>query len=361
MWDYLANWHSKYASKTHGTPQFFPWHRAFLLQLENTLRSLDARFATVFVPYWSFSTDWRRPAASPIFSEDGRFDFNVIPSWTGDCRFKRVYPSPHCVIRNYDRNDVDPLPSSDAIAKIIVKQSTYPRFKEAIEYGPHAAIHNSFGGSSGDLSAMYSPNDHLFFMLHASQDRLWYLWQNIGGREDKYDGSKSVKLAGYQYTPDHMINQKDDPSTCVTYQDYSGDSVLTLSALRARLSRAGAEDAVVNTLDDVSACLPPPLSDTWVKMNGLDPVKVREIEAEFADILMTSTTAKQCAKTTNTTNTTKVDGTVSTGNDNTSQSVTVTRTYNTSIPAWAVALLAEAVSIVVLVVCLGFLYLRSRA
>jgi len=41
----------------HMTAQFFAWHRKFLLEFENMLRSLGEEFRCITVPYWDWAAD----------------------------------------------------------------------------------------------------------------------------------------------------------------------------------------------------------------------------------------------------------------------------------------------------------------
>lgn len=50
--------HERLFGEIHGVNQFLPWHRWFLLELENILRKVDER---VSIPYW----DWSLYSGSP--------------------------------------------------------------------------------------------------------------------------------------------------------------------------------------------------------------------------------------------------------------------------------------------------------
>ena len=78
--DAMADEHDTYFfDGIHWAPQFLPWHRHFLLRLEQELQSIDAR---IVLPYW----DWTRDDSQNLDIEpwksffggrnntDGRFD-----------------------------------------------------------------------------------------------------------------------------------------------------------------------------------------------------------------------------------------------------------------------------------------------
>ncbi|KAK3083189.1 hypothetical protein FSP39_016368 [Pinctada imbricata] len=54
-YDEIAAYHSAaIASSAHGGPAFLPWHRVYLLILENALRRIDP---SVTIPYWNSNLD----------------------------------------------------------------------------------------------------------------------------------------------------------------------------------------------------------------------------------------------------------------------------------------------------------------
>lgn len=59
LYDNFVTIHETQANKdyAHGTSGFLPWHRKYLLEYEESLRSLDKRFACATVPYWDWAED----------------------------------------------------------------------------------------------------------------------------------------------------------------------------------------------------------------------------------------------------------------------------------------------------------------
>ena len=84
-------------------------------------------------------------------------------------------------MRDYDPNsfpsDSYALPAS--IEVMIRTVSDYADFRMLLETGPHATIHKSLGGQTGDLSFMTSSNDPIFFLHHSMIDNIWWRWQEI--------------------------------------------------------------------------------------------------------------------------------------------------------------------------------------
>ena len=55
----------QYRNGAHRGPNFLPWHREFLLQVESDLQGIDASLS---IPYWDWTQDAASsPTASPIF------------------------------------------------------------------------------------------------------------------------------------------------------------------------------------------------------------------------------------------------------------------------------------------------------
>lgn len=60
---------ANYRNGAHRGPAFLPWHREFLMQLEQELRTIEP---TTFVPYWDWTRDAKLPdpSAAPIWADD---------------------------------------------------------------------------------------------------------------------------------------------------------------------------------------------------------------------------------------------------------------------------------------------------
>jgi tyrosinase len=147
----LVDIHSNSIHQMHGNPRFLPWHRVYLLRMEELLMSIDP---TVCLPYWKSSEE------------------QAFPSWLlGFTPTVNLMNGPHTVSRNIGAFAL--LPNATAVATAIANGS-FNSFAAAIE-GVHNSGHVWVGGSM--MSIPTAPCDPIFWMHHAEIDRLWSVWQ----------------------------------------------------------------------------------------------------------------------------------------------------------------------------------------
>jgi tyrosinase len=182
----LRNMHVRSANaEEHGGPQFLPWHRSYLLDLERQLQAIDP---SVSLHYWRF--DQPAPqvfsaafmgktkysatgASSPVTLAPG----NPLNAWVTD--------STPGIDRASNFNTLtQSAPGSPGFGLLTQAQTLalgvdYPNFS-SMEGSPHGAAHVSFYGWIASIPT--APKDPLFFMLHSNVDRLWAMWQWINRR-----------------------------------------------------------------------------------------------------------------------------------------------------------------------------------
>jgi tyrosinase len=182
---------------SHGGPAFLPWHREFLLEFERQLQTVKPN---VTIPYWDFTRD--NSPNSPIFSANfmggnGDPDFHFVrdgPFRAGE--WVLVFDGPN-LRRNFGGLGVETLPTpADVEAAFGVAQyDTFPwdmgspiseSFRNNLEGFNHPTgepeLHNRVHAwVGGSMAIQYSPNDPLFWLLHADIDRIWAEWQAIYG------------------------------------------------------------------------------------------------------------------------------------------------------------------------------------
>jgi tyrosinase len=204
---------ANYRNGAHRGPSFLPWHREFLMQLEQEIRSIEP---TAFIPYWDWVQDAKLPdpTQAPIWAADfmggnglesdewrvqtGSFAHSAgnwpVPPYPDDDlpgpglkrQFGRILPS---------------LPTEDdlklAMAEVFYDTPNYDRspftigFRNRIEGWVtqrgdsrvktagsqlHNRVHLWIGGN---MAPMTSPNDPVFFLHHCFVDKVWSDWQAV--------------------------------------------------------------------------------------------------------------------------------------------------------------------------------------
>eukprot|EP01064_Diplonema_japonicum_P021169 TRINITY_DN30717_c0_g1_i1.p1 TRINITY_DN30717_c0_g1~~TRINITY_DN30717_c0_g1_i1.p1 ORF type:complete len:929 (+),score=144.18 TRINITY_DN30717_c0_g1_i1:43-2829(+) len=199
-WDYnkLVDTHSYMMKYAHSTSAFLPWHRWYLLQYENLLRSITG-YECITVPYW----DWERDADDERKSTPLRHktfgDFEHHMTSTLQCVNSGIAASwatseGTCLKRSNGNVNTYAFASEAEVGTVITAHHKYKDFRPRLEAGPHAAPHNFIGGQ---MATRRSPDDPLFFVHHANIDRLYALWQDY----HEYDKVDKSNLAQKHYYP----------------------------------------------------------------------------------------------------------------------------------------------------------------
>jgi len=167
--------------EAHGDSGFPPWHRAYILDLERELQTIDPQ---VTLPYWRFDR-----AAPNLFSPE----FIGLPDDSQVVRFTPGHPlqgwvtdSQPGIVRQmgFAPDEAPPplqgqFPINDEASTLQLggPDNAYGDFRQAYEVNPHGFAHVSFDSASFIRSIPTAARDPLFFMLHANVDRLWAKWQ----------------------------------------------------------------------------------------------------------------------------------------------------------------------------------------
>ena len=139
-----------------GQQKFLPWHRKYLLKLEQAMQAVDP---ASFIPYWDWTTQRKVPPWIAGFTPTVK-----VPG----------HSQPITVTRNPGVISKLPTPAS---MHTIMGATDFTSFTAAMEDGPHNSVHMWVNGTISDI--MVSPTDPLFWMHHAQIDRLWSLWQTV--------------------------------------------------------------------------------------------------------------------------------------------------------------------------------------
>src|SRR5688572_21194355 len=163
----MVDIHANSVHQMHSTQRFLPWHRIYLLRMEELLMAVDP---TVCIPYWKSS------------------DEQAFPAWLlGFTPTVNLMSGPHTVTRNIGAFAL--LPNAAAVAAVMAN-GTFNTFAQAVE-GVHNSGHVWVGGSMGSI--LSAPCDPVFWMHHAEIDRLWAAWQTANpGQNPVLAGAAAV-------------------------------------------------------------------------------------------------------------------------------------------------------------------------
>jgi tyrosinase len=163
----MVDIHANAIHQMHGNPRFLPWHRIYLIKMEQLLMSVDP---TVCIPYWKSSEE------------------QAFPSWlVAFTPTVNLLGGPHTVNRNI--GGASTLPNAAAVTAATAN-GTFNAFGGAVE-GIHNSGHVWVGGSMWGFAT--APADPVFWMHHAEIDRIWAEWQTANpGQHPPLAGAAAV-------------------------------------------------------------------------------------------------------------------------------------------------------------------------
>lgn len=177
----------------HGGPAFVAWHRQYLRNFEKDLQVIDPK---VTIPYWDFTVD-NQPTSSIWAADfmggsgDPKDSYVVKDGPFRQGQWYLIWDGPH-LQRSFGLF-ADRLPTRDDVLASFEVGSydaapydfTTPvdqSFRNHVEGFSHLTgdpemhnrVHLWIGGS---MSIVNSPNDPVFWLLHAYLDKVWAEWQ----------------------------------------------------------------------------------------------------------------------------------------------------------------------------------------
>ncbi len=178
----------------HGNAAFLPWHRAFIYEFEKQLQTVDP---SVTIPYWDPTS---APDTTQLFSAglfgsratgNAGLTDGLFAGWQQRNDLSgNTWLGTQSGTRNLTRTSTQNIDTfvngtngNNGIASQVttaLNQGFYLNaantggFNRRAELFVHNTMHTFVGGS---MNFMTSPNDPVFWLLHAGVDRLWSSWQ----------------------------------------------------------------------------------------------------------------------------------------------------------------------------------------
>jgi tyrosinase len=163
-------WHHQRSPRTPVQARLFlPWHRAYLLRLEQLMQDQVPNAA---LPWWDWTEDQKIPAAYSSATISGKSNplrrFHMqIPKTTRNPAINRN------TTRAPGQTPGARLPTGQEINDVL-QDSDWASFSDRLE-SYHDDVHVWVGGDMVDITtAGYDP---VFYAHHCMIDRVWYLWQ----------------------------------------------------------------------------------------------------------------------------------------------------------------------------------------
>lgn len=152
----------------HGNWFFLPWHRAYLMAMDDIVRTLtgDQSFS---MPYWN----WTCQRAIPVAFWQSGSVLNYSPRAAGPTsQAVEAIVGPANMANILGETDFELFASGAATAL-----RGGGGFQGLLEQGPHNYIHGFTGGTMGTYM---SPLDPIFWLHHCNIDRIWFDWNSAG-------------------------------------------------------------------------------------------------------------------------------------------------------------------------------------
>lgn len=190
----------------HMIPPFMSWHRAYMLNFENALRSVSG-CEEVTLPYWDFNKPFPKLLQNPPFAK------YTFPKDTG----------------TYKKGDTSQRFSADQINAAFQKQ-VLPPMKRAMkktnwqEYQgffidkPNTTLQQAHNNGHNETGLTlrnpdYASYDPMFWFFHCNWDRLWWEWQKnvVDARNWAQLKTVTTKMYKGSVTPSYTFFEDNQP------------------------------------------------------------------------------------------------------------------------------------------------------
>lgn len=172
--------------------------------MESQIRDLGGEYECFNLPYWDWAYEVNRIDENQNDNLEQTSDFYVLNSGLGgngdqnddwcindsslfskNNGYEPVRDCPpennngNCCLKRMNSLSILDFADSTLFAQLIATNSQYSDFRSELEMY-HNWAHVRIGGSGGigQLNSRYSPDDPIFFLIHAYIDYIWSLWQD---------------------------------------------------------------------------------------------------------------------------------------------------------------------------------------
>lgn len=185
----------------HGTFEFLPWHRLFLVDLENRL---EVHGYDGGLPYWRWTRPIDTPDGIPAAFTDDTYESSdgseyPNPLRRGWIRFEDKVSKRLGSLSTFDNEDLQDLEDKGYAASAFWSDWGAPvqGFGNLIE-APHDDLHEFVGGGGGAMSSTARASyDPIFWAHHSYVDQQWASWQSFLGTEPMPDEISDYEIRHY--------------------------------------------------------------------------------------------------------------------------------------------------------------------
>ncbi len=169
-------WNTCQAHTGQNPNNFLPWHRMYVLFMENIIRQVSGHpeFA---MPYWNYTS--YDPAQRGIVPVQFRLPTDPVYGVLYRANRTKLANTGQSIQAN---QTTDVLDLSSAMAKTAYSNvGKVQGFCRALDSGVHSRLHVLTGTAKNMGSVPYAGRDPLFLVHHANIDRIWASWNANGG------------------------------------------------------------------------------------------------------------------------------------------------------------------------------------
>ena len=201
---------------SHFTSLFLPWHRAFVMVMEQELQKIDP---SVCVPYWDHSREANNPWASKVWDIIGGDGYGGC---IRDGPFKDIRVNGQCIRRRFQRTAFVHIKTVDAM---ITNYWEFQQFSTNFEVYPHATPHARIGGN---MDGPRSPADPVFWFHHSWVDKKFLMFQKQHPNA-QYSGARANMNAKMMYVNVSPMDIVNADKLCFVYDKITGGENTTVT------------------------------------------------------------------------------------------------------------------------------------